>query len=169
MSLSNEEMLKLSCETQKLCHKIQQEEKQEKEKEEFMNRLFAIMNIAALVSVVIASVQMLMSNDGMSIIIKSVIAIFACTMTARHCFQSMQEIDMSFDESISDLMIQLLYTRIDEEGRGYISDLKSEWIKFELSQNQIKIKELMFIIDHYWGRFIAWMQLPRFSTFTRTR
>ncbi len=64
---------------------------------------------------------------------------------------------------------QLLCARIDEEGQGYLSDLKSEWINLELSQGQIKIKELMFIIDRYWGRFIAWMRLPRFSTFTRIR
>jgi predicted ribosome quality control (RQC) complex YloA/Tae2 family protein len=166
MSLSNEELLGIYREMQELHYEI---EKEEKEKEEFRNRLFAIMSIAALVSVVMTSVQMLISNDGMSILTKGAIAIFACTMTARHCFQSMQEVDISFDELISDLMIQLLYTRIDEEGRGYISDLKSEWINLELSQKQIKIKELIFIVDHYWGIFIAWMRFPRFSTFTRTR
>jgi hypothetical protein len=54
------------------------------------------------------------------------------------------------------------YSSIDEEGRGYLKDLRSEWEKSELTINQIKIKELMFINDHCWGRFVSWLQLPRF-------
>jgi hypothetical protein len=60
-----------------------------------------------------------------------------------------------------ELITKLLYIKIDEEGRGYLSDLRSEWINAGLNPNQIKIKELIFILDHYRGKFIAWIQLPR--------
>jgi hypothetical protein len=169
MSLRNEELLERHHEMKKLYHEI---EKEEKEREEFENRLLAIIDIAGFVGAVTGSFQMLVSNDDVSILNKITtiaIAAFACTMAARSCFQSMKELRVSIYESISDLMIQLLCNRIDEEGQGYLSDLKSEWINLELSQKQIKIKELMFIIDRYWGRFIAWMRLPRFSAFTRIR
>jgi hypothetical protein len=65
--------------------------------------------------------------------------------------------------------IRVICSHIDEEGQGYLDDLKSEWINLKLSQAQIKIKVSMFIVDYYWGRFRAWMRLPRFSNFTRIK
>ncbi len=67
----------------------------------------------------------------------------------------------------SNLLVRLVRNIIDEEGQGYLDDLKSEWITLELSQEQLNIKEIMFIADYYWGRFIARMRFPRFSAFTR--
>jgi hypothetical protein len=108
---------------------------------------------------------MLVSNNDIK---NTAVGIFAVTTSAISFCRSAKRVDVSFELLMSDL-IQLLCIRIDEEGQGYLSDLKSGWINSELGKGQIKIKELMFIADHYWGRFIAWMRLPRFSTSTRIR
>lgn len=57
---------------------------------------------------------------------------------------------------------RLIYIQIDEEGSRYLLDLKTEWEKAGLTHNQINRKEFIFVLDHYRGRFISWMQLPRF-------
>lgn len=54
--------------------------------------------------------------------------------------------------------------KIDEEGSGYLRDLKSEWQKSGLTPDIVKRKELMFIVDHYWGRLVSWLRLPRVTS-----
>jgi YesN/AraC family two-component response regulator len=66
-------------------------------------------------------------------------------------------------------LVQLFHQHIDEEGQGYLSDLKSEWRKSILTQEQIERKELIFIFEHYWGRFVAWMRLPRSLSSIKTK
>lgn len=66
-------------------------------------------------------------------------------------------------------LIQLCCKQIDEEGQGYLADLKSQWIKQNLTQNQIEKKELLFIVEHYWGRFVSWLRLPRIISLTITK
>jgi hypothetical protein len=73
---------------------------------------------------------------------------------------------MMFLSTSNDKFIHIM---IDEEGRGYLDDLKLEWENSGLTQNQINEKKLMFILDYYWGKFIYWMRLPRFLSPTKTR
>jgi hypothetical protein len=132
------------------------------------NRKLATINIISFVSVAIASANTIGSSNDISTLCRNIaVSAFACTICGINCFRSVKETEVLF--SIYDLIIPLSCGRIDEEGQGYLSDLKSEWIKLELSQEQIKGKELIFIADYYWGRFIAWMRLPRFLNFTKIR
>jgi hypothetical protein len=71
-------------------------------------------------------------------------------------------LDGFINSSSLSLITQLLQIKIDEEGHGYLIDLQSEWKKSGLTKNQIKKKELIFYIDHFWGRFVSWIRLPRF-------
>jgi hypothetical protein len=64
---------------------------------------------------------------------------------------------------------QLVCSSIDEEGRAYLSEIALQWKSAGMTHKQIKIERLMFILDHYRGRFIAWLQLPRFFSNTKTR
>jgi hypothetical protein len=65
------------------------------------------------------------------------------------------------DFTLPDSIIQLLNKKIDEEGRAYLSDLKAEWMNSGETQYLIKIKELIFILDYLWGRFIGWMRFQK--------
>jgi hypothetical protein len=67
------------------------------------------------------------------------------------------------------LINRFLYNKIGEEGRGYLTDLKTEWKKAGLTQSQVNKNELVFILDHYWGNFIAWLQLPRILSSIKIR
>jgi hypothetical protein len=71
--------------------------------------------------------------------------------------------------ALSDLIMQLLNKKIDEEGIAYLSDMKSEWINSGEPKDKIKKKELVFILNHYWGRFISWMRIPRFFSSIKIR
>lgn len=155
----DEEMKKMSCEIKK---EIQVEI-------DVNNRQIAVVTILSFVSVVILTGNAILSSHNIYTLCQSAMAgLFACSMTAINCFRCVRRANISFELLTSDL-IQLLYLGIDEEGSGYLSDLKSGWINLELSQEQITTKELIFIIDHYWGRLIAWIRLPRFLTFTGIR
>jgi hypothetical protein len=61
-----------------------------------------------------------------------------------------------------DLMVCFFNLKLDEEGQGYLADNRFQWKNIGLTSNQVKTKELMFILDHCRGRFIGWMKLPRF-------
>jgi hypothetical protein len=52
---------------------------------------------------------------------------------------------------------QLFCRQMDEEGQGYLSDLRSEWRKMNLTKNQIQRRELIFISQYYWGVFMSWI------------
>jgi hypothetical protein len=71
--------------------------------------------------------------------------------------------------SSSSLIIQLLYISMDEEGRGYLRDQKSQLNNLELTADQLKTKEFLFIMEHYRGRFVSWLKLPRFLSSIRIR
>jgi hypothetical protein len=62
-----------------------------------------------------------------------------------------------------------VFSVMDEEGRSYLIDLKSEWKKEGLTTNQINKKEFVFFVDHYWGRFVSEMRLPRFLSLIKIR
>jgi hypothetical protein len=53
----------------------------------------------------------------------------------------------------------LLSKNIDEEGEAFIIDKTLEWEKMGLTRNQINRKEILFILDLYWGMFIVWIQI----------
>lgn len=129
------------------------------------NYQVSITSAISFIFTIVAIAEMIVSNNDIK---NTAVGIFAGITSAISFYRSVKRVDVSVELLMSDL-IQLLCVRIDEEGQGYLSDFKSEWINLELSQEQIKIKELMFIADHYWGRLIAWMRLPRFSTSTRIR
>jgi hypothetical protein len=156
-------------EMKKLYYEIQEERQKEIQIEiNIKNRQFAITAILSTITFVfttISSVEMIISNSDTR---NTAIGIFATTSSAIYFYLSAKRVDRPFELLMSDL-IQLLCLIIDEEGQGYLSDLKFKWINLGLSQEQIKINELIFIVDNYWGRFIAWMRLPRFSTSTRIR
>jgi hypothetical protein len=158
----DEEMKKLYCEIQEeLQKKIQIQIN-------IKNHQFAITAILSTITFVfttISSVEMIMSNNDTR---NTAVGIFATTSSAIYFYLSVKRVDRPFELLISDL-IQLLCIIIDEESQGYLSDLKFKWINSGLSQEQIKINELIFLVDNYWGRFIAWMRFPRFSNSTRIR
>jgi hypothetical protein len=66
-------------------------------------------------------------------------------------------------------LIQVICSMMDDEGRAYLSDDKLEWKKSKLTQAQINIKCLRFVMSHYRGRFVSWLQLPRFLPPSKTR
>jgi hypothetical protein len=78
-------------------------------------------------------------------------------------------ITKTYGNKLLELITKLLCIKIDEEGRGYLSDLRSKWINSGLNPNQVKIKELIFIFDHYRGKFIAWIRLPRILSSIKTK
>ncbi len=79
-------------------------------------------------------------------------------------FDSLQNWRKQEDKTTNNVsyFMQLIISKIDEEGRAYVSEAKLEWIRLGLTQNQIYIRTLRFIISHYCGRFVTWMRLPRF-------
>jgi hypothetical protein len=89
------------------------------------------------------------------------ISIKASMMFHLESLQNWRNQEDKTTNSVSYFM-QLIISKIDEEGRAYVSEAKLEWIRLGLTQNQIYIRTLRFIISHYCGRFVTWMRLPRF-------
>jgi hypothetical protein len=67
--------------------------------------------------------------------------------------------------SDSNSLIQLIHNKMDEEGRGLLSEIRVECEKLGLTQSQVDRKLLIFVKDHYYGRFRSWMKLPRLPRF----
>jgi hypothetical protein len=61
----------------------------------------------------------------------------------------------------SNSSIHVIYRKMDDEGRAYLSEAKLEWKKSGLTQSQIDRKGLRFAMSHYTGRFVTWLQLPK--------
>jgi hypothetical protein len=59
-------------------------------------------------------------------------------------------------KSILDLVTNLLLIQIDEEQKCLLCDTRAEWEQLDLNLQQIKRKELVFILFLYWGKFISW-------------
>jgi hypothetical protein len=62
----------------------------------------------------------------------------------------------SLSKSSLDLLTNLLLIQIDEEQKCLLCDARAEWERLDLNLQQIKRKELVFILFLYWGQFIAW-------------
>jgi hypothetical protein len=80
-----------------------------------------------------------------------------------------QKLDVLQKHNDLNLFVRLICNKMDDEGRAYLSDAKLEWGKSKLTQNQIDRKGLRFAMSHYSGRFVTWLQLPRFLPRIKTR
>jgi hypothetical protein len=58
------------------------------------------------------------------------------------------------DISSSEPIVQWMYSQMDIEQKAWLIDQKSTWT--ELTPRQIQTKELLFILDYYWGIFMHW-------------
>jgi hypothetical protein len=95
------------------------------------------------------------------------------TLTVFHFDVSLQwgkqENEITSKNKSSNSFIQVIYNKMDEEGRAYLSEAKLEWSKSGLTKSKIERKVLIFAIDYHRGKFIAWMRLPRFVFPIETR
>lgn len=60
------------------------------------------------------------------------------------------------DISSSEPIVKWMYSQMDIEQKAWLIDQKSTWT--ELTPRQIQTKELLFILDYYWGVFIHWVR-----------
>jgi hypothetical protein len=105
-----------------------------------------------------------MGNPFMNFLSAVLILYYMLFILENHFGVSLKSINFSLTPSN-----KFFHAIIDEEGCGYLNDLKLEWKKSGLTQNQINREEVIFVLSHYWGRFISWMRLPRFLSPTKTR
>jgi hypothetical protein len=94
------------------------------------------------------------------------LTLFFAVFSLRACYWVFSTLLNSYT---SESKIHLFQILIDEEGLGYLDDLRSGWERSGFTNNQIKKRELMFAIDYYWGMFISWLRLPRILSSTKTR
>jgi hypothetical protein len=63
---------------------------------------------------------------------------------------------ISFSVFNLESITNLLMNKIDEEQKGLLCDARAEWEQLDLNSQQIKRKEIVFILFLYWGKFLAW-------------
>jgi hypothetical protein len=64
-------------------------------------------------------------------------------------------------------IVQWMYSQMDIEHKAWLIDQKSTWT--DLTPRQIQTKELLFILDYYWGVFRYWIRSTVSSTLPKIK